>query len=153
MYGYFSGHFCSPQQFQSMFEAESITPSVQGHKKFCQCGNSIMVLLFVIFLHLTFIHTIGQKVCPARNLTYEKCNTNADCIKRDQTTVCVKEVRMNILKNCREEPIKESDNCFCQSSDANAYHCDKDTDCLDSCLLYTSPSPRDQRGSRMPSSA
>ena len=24
---------------------------------------------------------------------------------------------------------------------------------LDSCLLYTSPSPRDQRGSRMPSSA
>ena len=27
----------------------------------------------------------------------------------------------------------------------------KDMDC--SCLLYTSPSPRDQRGSRMPSSA
>ena len=25
--------------------------------------------------------------------------------------------------------------------------------CLPSCLLYTSPSPRDQRGSRMPSSA
>ena len=24
---------------------------------------------------------------------------------------------------------------------------------VDSCLLYTSPSPRDQRGSRMPSSA
>ena len=24
---------------------------------------------------------------------------------------------------------------------------------LDACLLYTSPSPRDQRGSRMPSSA
>ena len=26
-------------------------------------------------------------------------------------------------------------------------------DKLDTCLLYTSPSPRDQRGSRMPSSA
>ena len=26
-------------------------------------------------------------------------------------------------------------------------------DTLDICLLYTSPSPRDQRGSRMPSSA
>ena len=26
-------------------------------------------------------------------------------------------------------------------------------DQLDDCLLYTSPSPRDQRGSRMPSSA
>ena len=27
------------------------------------------------------------------------------------------------------------------------------TDPINSCLLYTSPSPRDQRGSRMPSSA
>ena len=27
------------------------------------------------------------------------------------------------------------------------------TDALGDCLLYTSPSPRDQRGSRMPSSA
>ena len=26
-------------------------------------------------------------------------------------------------------------------------------DCAEICLLYTSPSPRDQRGSRMPSSA
>ena len=26
-------------------------------------------------------------------------------------------------------------------------------DCLDTCLLYTSPSPRDKRQSRMPSSA
>ena len=28
-----------------------------------------------------------------------------------------------------------------------------DYDSMDTCLLYTSPSPRDQRGSRMPSSA
>ena len=28
-----------------------------------------------------------------------------------------------------------------------------DTDITNACLLYTSPSPRDQRGSRMPSSA
>ena len=27
------------------------------------------------------------------------------------------------------------------------------TSCIEDCLLYTSPSPRDQRGSRMPSSA
>ena len=32
--------------------------------------------------------------------------------------------------------------------------CDESVSALDiSCLLYTSPSPRDQRGSRMPSSA
>ena len=28
-----------------------------------------------------------------------------------------------------------------------------DVDTINTCLLYTSPSPRDQRGSRMPSSA
>ena len=31
--------------------------------------------------------------------------------------------------------------------------CDMSSDIFSSCLLYTSPSPRDQRGSRMPSSA
>ena len=31
--------------------------------------------------------------------------------------------------------------------------CDRVGDNLNICLLYTSPSPRDQRGSRMPSSA
>ena len=30
---------------------------------------------------------------------------------------------------------------------------EKDVKTLKACLLYTSPSPRDQRGSRMPSSA
>ena len=30
---------------------------------------------------------------------------------------------------------------------------DESLDVIDCCLLYTSPSPRDQRGSRMPSSA
>ena len=37
-------------------------------------------------------------------------------------------------------------------SDHKAVHPDAET-CALSCLLYTSPSPRDQRGSRMPSSA
>ena len=32
-------------------------------------------------------------------------------------------------------------------------HSDLDFESLKGCLLYTSPSPRDQRGSRMPSSA
>ena len=30
---------------------------------------------------------------------------------------------------------------------------DNNPELIDDCLLYTSPSPRDQRGSRMPSSA
>ena len=32
-------------------------------------------------------------------------------------------------------------------------YCSCDNDCLGDCLLYTSPSPRDKRQSRMPSSA
>ena len=38
----------------------------------------------------------------------------------------------------------------------NVFHCSvfiEDEDQTQACLLYTSPSPRDQRGSRMPSSA
>ena len=35
----------------------------------------------------------------------------------------------------------------------NSLHSHLTTEKLDTCLLYTSPSPRDQRGSRMPSSA
>ena len=37
---------------------------------------------------------------------------------------------------------------FLAKDDAIRYH-----GLLEACLLYTSPSPRDQRGSRMPSSA
>ena len=43
-------------------------------------------------------------------------------------------VGINVQKDNREETIIVQDGMYC-------------------CLLYTSPSPRDQRGSRMPSSA
>ena len=44
---------------------------------------------------------------------------------------------------------KAAQDMCCQYEEFNP---DK-TELLKSCLLYTSPSPRDQRGSRMPSSA
>ena len=44
-------------------------------------------------------------------------------------------------------------NVSAQMFDAYSYGVSKKTGLLDYCLLYTSPSPRDQRGSRMPSSA
>ena len=40
-----------------------------------------------------------------------------------------------------------------ETADAIAVAWEKITDQIGRCLLYTSPSPRDQRGSRMPSSA
>ena len=36
---------------------------------------------------------------------------------------------------------------------ARVYIASRSKDACEACLLYTSPSPRDQRGSRMPSSA
>ena len=38
-------------------------------------------------------------------------------------------------------------------SSVNCIYCRQWDDLVNGCLLYTSPSPRDQRGSRMPSSA
>ena len=49
--------------------------------------------------------------------------------------------------------------CYCKDCQMFAAYLGKTDDVLDQvggtevCLLYTSPSPRDQRGSRMPSSA
>ena len=42
---------------------------------------------------------------------------------------------------------------FVKETLAEGYSQCGDLELLDTCLLYTSPSPRDQRGSRMPSSA
>ena len=51
----------------------------------------------------------------------------------------------DIQKNGRYEMQKELDELKCNNDDMK--------DSIKFCLLYTSPSPRDQRGSRMPSSA
>ena len=55
-------------------------------------------------------------------------------------------------------PSDERDSCACRDDERNCVVGDFDNYnavCADGyyCLLYTSPSPRDQRGSRMPSSA
>ena len=60
-----------------------------------------------------------------------------------------------------EEPRIYLKNCFCISDGTlekfpkymEDNSCLLKTDLIITCLLYTSPSPRDQRGSRMPSSA
>ena len=51
------------------------------------------------------------------------------------------EIAVRIMRACQELGIRTV--AVYSDADRNAPHC----------LLYTSPSPRDQRGSRMPSSA
>ena len=47
--------------------------------------------------------------------------------------------------------IQLDEECLCTIVDTGGLT--NEDSVIDSCLLYTSPSPRDQRGSRMPSSA
>ena len=49
--------------------------------------------------------------------------------------------------------VAEADLAMAALSEVNAIRPDDSRRALRACLLYTSPSPRDQRGSRMPSSA
>ena len=51
------------------------------------------------------------------------------------------------------EPEKKKPGIFTRMKDAATGAASKLSNMHNSCLLYTSPSPRDQRGSRMPSSA
>ena len=47
---------------------------------------------------------------------------------------------------------KEEDNQQEEIKEPDSENIENEEDNNDTCLLYTSPSPRDQRGSRMPSS-
>ena len=50
-------------------------------------------------------------------------------------------------------PVEIEANTFNRAGERSVYWLGPDERLLYTCLLYTSPSPRDQRGSRMPSSA
>ena len=54
-------------------------------------------------------------------------------------------VKPNFIRDNQREPATRQE--VRQAMNNDPFHC------MWSCLLYTSPSPRDQRGSRMPSSA
>ena len=73
----------------------------------------------------------------------DKCAYGLECAGEDNEKKCMKAAGLG--ESC-EYPYS-----FC----SGAFKCDHaDWKCkIPNCLLYTSPSPRDQRGSRMPSSA
>ena len=60
---------------------------------------------------------------------------------------------MRVMKTLLEEPYLSTDESHEGILLHSVYHRPKGWDHVADCLLYTSPSPRDQRGSRMPSSA
>ena len=78
---------------------------------------------------ITKIIKAGEKIKTA----FHERATKEDIAKSDWTSCC----RGPILKKDLEQNLWVCPDC-------NKHH---------RCLLYTSPSPRDQRGSRMPSSA
>ena len=56
------------------------------------------------------------------------------------------------LMKCVVDPAKKTFYLYSNEGDTKEVVCDN-TEQFMNCLLYKSPSPRDQRGSRMPSSA
>ena len=64
------------------------------------------------------------------------------------------ESQITMIDESEDESVEPVvDNERLQAIEAALERLGKDMDGIRSCLLYTSPSPRDQRGSRMPSSA
>ena len=77
-------------------------------------------------------------------------------LKKDDCKIAFKTL-MDELKNCschktfnKRIMCETIKNCHCSGSGDSCDECEWK---VSRCLLYTSPSPRDQRGSRMPSSA
>ena len=68
----------------------------------------------------------------------------------EETTTGVHRLKGMLESNCLKVPAINVNDSVTKSKNDNKYGCRHS---LNDCLLYTSPSPRDQRGSRMPSSA
>ena len=75
----------------------------------------------------------------------------ADALVRDRFAGVVEEALAGDLEHWRRTP--RGSIALVIVLDQLARHVHRDEDHTLTCLLYTSPSPRDQRGSRMPSSA
>ena len=102
---------------------------------------------------------VGQSVQHAPN--------SKEMIKKKSSLSIQETLETYIAPKLRRGEIEVRTGCHCmlalvlEEDESNALH--EDQDWLDrrigaayrpyDCLLYTSPSPRDQRGSRMPSSA
>ena len=85
-------------------------------------------------------HTLVQELIDGGNI--EKHEAKSHPIAHMLTRSLGPLENVDVEVNCLEEEIKDGQR-FLICSDGLYNHC----------LLYTSPSPRDQRGSRMPSSA
>ena len=93
----------------------------------------------------------NNKFCPP----YPECSFSFSSQDTSECPEC-DEGEVNLFKvDCNSFPEEHSDGCMesgCYSIEETSYLNYTETDST-FCLLYTSPSPRDQRGSGMPSCA
>eukprot|EP00829_Urostomides_striatus_P019672 TRINITY_DN7759_c0_g1_i1.p1 TRINITY_DN7759_c0_g1~~TRINITY_DN7759_c0_g1_i1.p1 ORF type:complete len:181 (+),score=64.76 TRINITY_DN7759_c0_g1_i1:10-552(+) len=107
-------------------------------KGYCICGTQLT-------------YSTGEFICIT-------CSSKCDKTKNFYCAVCdFGSCGCNVEKHCEHKPqIYENKKCSLCYVDRSNYFCCVACQfiiCSHCCLLYTSPSPRDQRGSRMPSSA
>ena len=86
---------------------------------------------------------IGPFHASAKEIENGTCVANGPEFERATPTVV-----HGVVKDIQGKPIEGAKITFWQADDIGLYDSQDE-----GCLLYTSPSPRDQRGSRMPSSA
>ena len=105
---------------------KNVTRAIQEQRKtLAECGNDIDIVTECIRLQN-----------KRRNLTLYSCSLGKQYISR--TSQIVQDVHFE----CAVEKIQNGEEKELTVAERSSV-----------CLLYTSPSPRDQRGSRMPSSA
>ena len=110
---------------------------------------TILFLKFLLLSNFVMAETIPTK--------FKILKQSNDCFKDSRTELC-KELVSEIEK--LQLVVFDQNRFKCQSSllglqteIIEAYFFNNSSNEINSCLLYTSPSPRDKRQSRMPSSA
>ena len=80
-----------------------------------------------------------------------------EAVDKNDAETLIRYVRLHFGDGNEQAGRKEIDKAWCEALKPLLDLPDTDREfifnTLETCLLYTSPSPRDQRGSRMPSSA
>ena len=108
----------------------------------------------------SFVETAAKSPFPIQNLPYGIFSTSNHHDPRSGVAIGDKVLDLAVLEN--DGLLPKADNPLHSTGSLNAFgeqgkkfwlQTRETLQNLLSCLLYTSPSPRDQRGSRMPSSA
>ena len=121
-----------------------------------------------LFLLLAALSLHGHNATISNGENCDICSTESECVIRSGSMSTQRTCEAITNNKCKTIPVlpgakdplnsapmfsKCLSNGEAAIGDTCYFFCDGQKTKIHTCLLYTSPSPRDQRGSRMPSSA